>query len=435
MAADGDPALDRGGAAAADPRPLPPLALRQRGRPSSRTRRRPSASTRARGGWARDLLDRLGVPTRLFPRSSPPGTRSVRSPPTSPRRPGSASAVVVAAATHDTGVGRRGRPVRRRAESRTSASARGRSSGSRAEAPVINDAAYRANLTNEGGVDGTVPAAPQRHRALAPARMPPHVGGRRAATTPSTSWSRSRGGAGAAVRSSIPNDAGLREPGDMPARIAAFCARPGRPSPTDDGATVRCILESLALKHAETVDLLARCHRARARARSTSSAAARATRCSARGRPSAAGVPVLAGPDEATLIGNLLVQAMALGEIGSIAEAREVVRALVRADPRTSPGRRRPGRRRATGSRRSATECLARRGAGVTETLDVLHGIPAPETAGTTLLRPGSTRSTASSTARTSSAQTARSRTRAAATRRPRTRSSTTPAARCACSG
>ena len=40
----------------------------------------------------------------------------------------------------------------------------------------------------------------------------------------------------------------------------------------------------------------------------------------------AAGLPVLAGPEEATLLGNLLVQAIALGEIGSLAEARDVVR-------------------------------------------------------------------------------------------------------------
>ena len=40
----------------------------------------------------------------------------------------------------------------------------------------------------------------------------------------------------------------------------------------------------------------------------------------------AAGRPVIAGPEEATLVGNLLVQAMALGEIASLDEAREVVR-------------------------------------------------------------------------------------------------------------
>jgi rhamnulokinase len=44
---------------------------------------------------------------------------------------------------------------------------------------------------------------------------------------------------------------------------------------------------------------------------------------------SAAGLPVLAGPAEATVLGNLLVQAIAAGEVASLAEAREVVRASV----------------------------------------------------------------------------------------------------------
>ena len=50
-----------------------------------------------------------------------------------------------------------------------------------------------------------------------------------------------------------PNDAMFTEPGDMPARIRAFCTATGQTPPADAGATARCILESLALKHAETI--------------------------------------------------------------------------------------------------------------------------------------------------------------------------------------
>ena len=50
--------------------------------------------------------------------------------------------------------------------------------GSRSPRPLITDATFAANLTNEGGVGGHVPAAAQRHRALAAARVPPRLGGR-----------------------------------------------------------------------------------------------------------------------------------------------------------------------------------------------------------------------------------------------------------------
>ncbi len=120
----------------------------------------------------------------------------------------------------------------------------------------------------------------------------------------------------------------------------------GQPAPASVGETVRCILESLALKHAQTVEVLAPRHRRRSRARSTSSAAARATSSSAGGRPTRPACPSLAGPEEATLLGNLLVQAIALGEIGSLAEARDVVRASFAPATVTSRRDRRTGTRR-----------------------------------------------------------------------------------------
>ena len=85
------------------------------------------------------------------------------------------------------------------------------------------------------------------------------------------------------------------------------------------------MLESLALKHAETVDLLRRIagcrldRAARPRRRRRNDLLCQWT-------ADASDLPVLAGPEEATLLGNLLTQAMALGEVGSIDEARAIVR-------------------------------------------------------------------------------------------------------------
>jgi len=112
----------------------------------------------------------------------------------------------------------------------------------------------------------------------------------------------------------------------MPARIRQFCRETNQPEPGDVAQTVRCVLESLALKHAETVELLRR-------AADVTPAELHVVGGGARNdllcawTAEAAGLPVVAGPEEATLLGNLLVQAMALGEVGSLDEARGVVRA------------------------------------------------------------------------------------------------------------
>jgi sugar (pentulose or hexulose) kinase len=116
------------------------------------------------------------------------------------------------------------------------------------------------------------------------------------------------------------------DPGDMPARIRAFCAHTGQEEPAGPGAVVRCILESLALKHAETVDLLASVAGAAPVEIHVVGGGVR-NELLCRWTADAAGLPVIAGPEEATLAGNLLVQAMSRGELASLAEAREVVRA------------------------------------------------------------------------------------------------------------
>jgi rhamnulokinase len=89
---------------------------------------------------------------------------------------------------------------------------------------------------------------------------------------------------------------------------------------------VRCILESLALKHAQTVELLAAVTgTSPTDLHIVGGGAHNELLC--RWTADASGRRVHAGPEEATLIGNLLVQAMSLGEIASIADAREIVAA------------------------------------------------------------------------------------------------------------
>ena len=99
----------------------------------------------------------------------------------------------------------------------------------------------------------------------------------------------------------------------------------GQAQPADVGAVARCILESLALKHAQTVDVLgATTGVVPVEIHIVGGGARNALLC--RFTADASRLPVAAGPEEATLLGNLLMQAIALGEIGSVAQARDVVR-------------------------------------------------------------------------------------------------------------
>jgi rhamnulokinase len=122
-----------------------------------------------------------------------------------------------------------------------------------------------------------------------------------------------------------PDHASFLAPANMPEAIRAFCRRTHQHVPADDGAVVRCALESLALRYRyvlggleqlvggriDTIHVVGGGSRNKLLCQATADAARRT---------------VLAGPVEATAIGNVLVQAIAGGDIGSIGQARLVVR-------------------------------------------------------------------------------------------------------------
>jgi rhamnulokinase len=108
--------------------------------------------------------------------------------------------------------------------------------------------------------------------------------------------------------------------------VRAFCRETGQEPPGTPAEIVRCILESLALAHARVLGLLRAAAGADPEEIHVVGGGARNERL-CRWTAAAAGLPVLAGPEEATLVGNMLGQALALGEITSLEEGREVVRA------------------------------------------------------------------------------------------------------------
>jgi rhamnulokinase len=115
-------------------------------------------------------------------------------------------------------------------------------------------------------------------------------------------------------------------PTDMPETVRAFCRRTGQPVPETIGAIARCVLESLAMKYRFVLEQIRRFHPRPIRKIHVIGGGAR-NRLLCRFAAEATGLPVHAGPVEATAIGNLLVQAMALGKIGSLAQLRRIVAA------------------------------------------------------------------------------------------------------------
>jgi rhamnulokinase len=150
-----------------------------------------------------------------------------------------------------------------------------------------------------------------------------------------------------------PDDPGFLTPGDMPSRIARACRRTGQDPPADPGATVRCILDSLALAYRRTIaevqELSGRhvdvIHIVGGGARNALLCQLTADAC---------GLPVLAGPVEATALGNVLVQARALGAAPADLAG---MRALLR-------GNQRPRRFEPPGGGSRAWDEAARRVAG-----------------------------------------------------------------------
>ena len=121
-----------------------------------------------------------------------------------------------------------------------------------------------------------------------------------------------------------PDDTSFLAPGDMPARLAACCAKTGQAAPGDEGAFVRCALESLALKYRWTVERLEQILGTTIQAIHVVGGGSRnALLCQF--TADACGRPVYGGPVEATAAGNVLLQMMARGRIGSLADARAVV--------------------------------------------------------------------------------------------------------------
>jgi rhamnulokinase len=122
-----------------------------------------------------------------------------------------------------------------------------------------------------------------------------------------------------------PDDSRFVNPADMPAAIRQFCSGTGQPVPQTKGALIRCALESLALKYQVVLSWLEELNGRRVEVIHIVGGGSRNALLN-QFTADACARPVFAGPVEATALGNLLIQARADREVGSLSQLREIVR-------------------------------------------------------------------------------------------------------------
>jgi rhamnulokinase len=267
--------------------------------------------------WATRLIEKAGLPPRIFPPLRRPG--EVIGPILGPNGPGS-PLPLIAVGSHDTASAVAGVPAEAPGFAYIS-SGTWSLAGVELDAPVLTPASRAANFTNETGIDGTI-------------RYLRNVMGLWLLQESLRAWPGASLGSlldEAARLPSLrfvidPDDPVFLPPGDMPGRIAAWLGDRGEAVPAGPAETVRCILDSLALAH----------RRAIAEAQSLSGRHADVVHVVGGGARNellcqltadATGLPVIAGPAEATCFGNVLVQARALGAApGDLAGMRALIR-------------------------------------------------------------------------------------------------------------
>lgn len=122
-----------------------------------------------------------------------------------------------------------------------------------------------------------------------------------------------------------PDDDLFAPPGDMPARIVEYCEKTGQEVPNSKGETVRCVLESLAFRYRETLESIEKLTGRKIEAIHIIGGGTQ-NELLCQMAADATGKRVLAGPVEATALGNMVVQLMALGEIETLSQGRQVVK-------------------------------------------------------------------------------------------------------------
>ncbi|MGA2762002.1 MAG: rhamnulokinase family protein [Spirochaetia bacterium] len=275
--------------------------------------------------WSREILRALGIPAWLMPEIVAPGT------PVGEIRAGLADAVglnrarIIAVGSHDTASAYAAAPVGNPANALIISSGTWSLVGKLVRKPVTSEEAMAANISNEGGI-GNI-------------RLLKNCMGTWLVQELRRAW-RARDGReldweemnrltekGTPFAAFIdPDDPGFYNPPNMEEAIVAFCRRTGQEAPRDRGTMLRVVHESLALKYRAVAEQISA---ASGKPNSVIHIVGGGSKNAFLNQlaANACGVKVVAGPEEATAVGNAMVQALGLGIIAKLSEAKSMIRA------------------------------------------------------------------------------------------------------------
>ena len=288
--------------------------------------------------WSTEICAALNLPSEILPEIVQPGTQLGTLLPSVAAETGLSETPVIAPACHDTGSAVAAVPAKKGNWAYIS-SGTWSLMGIEVSEPIVTDQALALNFTNEGGVEDTFRflknimglwLVQECRRTWAQA-------GDEMSYDRVTELAEDAKPFGALIN---PDDDVFLPPGDMPTRIVDYCKHTGQPPPSEAGEILRCVLESLALKYRWVLEKLEVVHgRAIEVIHIVGGGAQNQALCQF--TADATRTPVIAGPIEATAIGNIVVQAIACGSIGSISEAREVIHRsfnVITYEPQNSAG-------------------------------------------------------------------------------------------------
>ena len=274
--------------------------------------------------WSGEVIEKLQLPGRLLQKIVPSGTPVGMLRPEICEELGVEPMKVVAGAGHDTQCALAAVPTGEKDFIFISCGTWSLF-GTELDTPIINEKSTRFNITNEGGVGGKI-------------SFLKNIIGLWLIQESRRQWMREGkefsfgeleklAASEEPFRSLIDPDAPEFAPsGNVPRRIREFCKRTGQPVPETEGQLVRCINESLALKYRMALEEIKECtgkeypviHMVGGGTQSALLCQLTADACKC---------PVYAGPIEATVYGNIAIQLMAEGVIGSLEEIRSVIKA------------------------------------------------------------------------------------------------------------
>ena len=274
--------------------------------------------------WSDEILDRLGIPPALMPTIVEPGTVIGELHGQLAESIGINQAKMIAVASHDTASAFAAAPVENPGEALIISSGTWALIGKLVPEPITSQDAMSANISNEGGIGNVrfLKNCMGGWLVQELRRIWRHEDGEE------MSWKeldRLTEEAPAFTAFIDPDDPGFYNPSNMQTAMADFCSKTGQAVPPDRGAFMRVVYESLAMKYRLVNEQICAASGTQSKVVNIVGGGCNNIMLN-QFTADAMGMPVLTGPEDATAVGNLMVQAMAMGIIGSMQEAQPLIR-------------------------------------------------------------------------------------------------------------